>query len=305
MPLILILMAAFANGALTCTVAQSTTAGTSSGYIRTNAQFINITGIESTLAENATAAEISIAGVTIAGAIQFNDTALNFSKANFSFSTINLSDNTSYTLTASLKNDSTQTEIGTCTATLIPDNTVPVFSSQSPSTDTDDVDGTIDFSVIAVNVSSTESGTLYLSGTSYAMSRSSNTFTLTKKLDPGVYDWYTEVSDGLNITTDSTRTIRITSDASGGSGGGPEFIQTTIDKRDTKKGLAALGITSEGTQEAIANAKARAKFEATTPKEIGKTASATLVGAGLGTWVFPGVGTVVGGAIGFVGGIIW
>lgn len=208
--LITVLMAGIVHGAdPTCAFDQTaTTAGTSSTYIReTQNLSVTITNPGEAEGKNATSAIISVNTGTITGALSFNTTAgTNNSYLNTTVITFQLKDDTTYTFTMSVKNES-QGEIATCNSTFIPDNTVPVVSLTTPADLAEDTDGEVTFTYACTNSSS---ATLYIESTPYTMTESSDTCTYTGTWPSnGFHSHYIIGSDGLNSTTSTTSTVNI------------------------------------------------------------------------------------------------
>lgn len=212
MSLITLLTVGTVYGLVDCTCSNpATTVGTHSSYINGSAFNISATGINSTNDKNVTAATITPSSGSITdGVWKFNVTN-NQTSVNFSINTLALRDDTGYTFTISLKNQTTQIEVGTCTCpasgTLIPDNTIPVLSNNSPATLTLDTDGEVAFGIACENSSSAN---LFIEGQSYVMTESSDICNKTVTIPTnGLHTWYITASDGLNITTGTSYQVEI------------------------------------------------------------------------------------------------
>lgn len=207
LPLLLVMIAGTTYGACTCTFDQAaTTAGTSSTYIRGTAQNLSVT-ISGCVAvqENATAGIISSTG-TISGATVFNIStgSNNRSYMNTTISTVALDDDSTYTMTFTVKNVS-QTTLTTCTRNYVPDNTNPALTLVSPTNKQVVTTGKATFSYTCTD---TLSATLLLENRAITMTESSDVCTATDvSLNNGINSWYIIASDGLNSTTSSTTQV--------------------------------------------------------------------------------------------------
>lgn len=231
----------------------ATTAGTSSGYIRGLTQSLAITvtyptninfSLNTTV--NVTMCNISVNTGTITGALTYDSAAgTNNSALNTTVNTEQLKDDTSYTFTMTMFNESSNADgiLGTCERIFIPDNTVPVVSLSTPTDKSKDVDGLITFTYTCTNSSSAN---LYAedSGgyTQYAMSESSDTCTYSnlKLLTNGFHSHYIVGSDGLNTTTSATSTVEVR--RPGGPGTAEVTTTTGGGALAGKGGIIAVGI---------------------------------------------------------------
>lgn len=139
------------------------------------------------------------------------------------FDTRALKDDTTYSLRARCINESNSVVLTTATeVTFKVDNTVPVVVTPSPSTGTEQTDGSyVAFSITCTNSSSAD---LYLDNAKITMTESSDVCSYTMDwLTDGLHSWYVIASDGRNSTTSSTYNIRI----SKGGGYIPEEAQAT------------------------------------------------------------------------------
>lgn len=234
--LMVILMIELVSAAYDCDmISTATTAGTSNTYKRGATVNIsaNVTGRNSAVnAYNLTTAVITINTGTISGALTQNDTAApignlsDFDDLNFTVDTKALKDDTTYTLTITLKNETQQTE-GTCTLSIITDNTAPVSTVTTPATNSVDTDGVIPFSYTCANASS---ATLFIETKPFTMSESSDVCTytnaLTSKLTNGFQSIYITASDGLNTTSSATTKFEVRKPGSSGSAEGATVVQT-------------------------------------------------------------------------------
>ncbi len=208
--LMALLMMGISYATITCTWEQSaTTVGTANTYIRdveTDGLNITISGWTGD-SSNATAAKILVSSGTISGGTVFNSTdGSNNTRINFSVNTYALSDDTTYSFSVTVYNETGET-LGTCAArNFIPDNTKPVITGASPVTDTRSTSDRNN--VFSTTCTNTSSSTLYLEGTAYTMTESSDACSYTVPfMTDGSYPWYTTASDGLNSTTGTTITF--------------------------------------------------------------------------------------------------
>ncbi|MHA1867823.1 MAG: hypothetical protein ACTSXD_07130 [Candidatus Heimdallarchaeaceae archaeon] len=126
-------------------------------------------------------------------------------------------DGTDYTLNATCRNSSNDLAYATVAITI--DNTIPTTPTLSPTDQTVDTDGTINFTATLAGENTT-SCTLYFDGTnpgstSYTMNHVGDTcsYTLTG-IPETTYKWYVENSDGTNTTNSATNTVNIDTDHS-------------------------------------------------------------------------------------------
>ena len=215
--LILALMAGMVQGACTCDVDQTqTTLGDSATHIRNTSVNISTTiscsGI-GTIAENATGGVLTGSPGTITGTLTYNFSvsATNITYMNFTVNTRALPDDTQQTFTITIKNDTTEETLATCTETFYSDNSVPVSTLSTPTDKSKDVDGLVLFTYTATNSSSCD---LYLEDagkyTKYAMTESSDSCTYTATIvTNGFHSHYAITSDGLNLTTSAVSTVEV------------------------------------------------------------------------------------------------
>jgi len=218
----------------TCTFDQTaTTAGTSSTYIRGTAQNLSISIVNAgyNTSKNVTSANISVNTGTITGALNFNTTkGTNSSYLNTTVNTNALLDDTSYTFTMNMLNE-TGHSIGTCTRAYNPDNSVPVAALSTPASASKDVDGKGTFTYTCSNSSSAK---ILIDGNVATMAESSDSCTYVfKYFTNGVHSHYIIASDGLNTTTSSTSTIEIRKPGGGGSQGTTTPEQQATDKKNS------------------------------------------------------------------------
>lgn len=204
--LMAVLVVGLANAACTCDVVQSTTTvGTSSTYIRST-QVINAT-IACTDAnatvENATAGVLTASPGTITGALSFNITAGqgNQTKMNFTVNTLALVDTVQQTFSISIKNDTTQQTLATCTETFYSDNTKPTCAHSASSK----TDYKPDRTWTATGINASSATLQFGSQPAFTMSEASDVFTYTttrSSLPEGTYSAIQLITnDGLNTTT--------------------------------------------------------------------------------------------------------
>jgi len=203
---------------VSCVFDQSTTSGTASTYIRGAQQNLSVvvSGWARPTGDNATNGTISVAGGTITGALTYigaggveNATAIN--------TTVNtgaLVDTTTYTFTMTLYNSSAES-IGSCTTTLIADNTVPTcVHSQASRTS---YKSTQTWTVAGVNASSATIAFDAQAGRTMSEVATGDSFTWTgtqQTLPEGVYTAVKAItSDGLNSTTCVLSYVTIDMDA--------------------------------------------------------------------------------------------
>lgn len=257
----------------------------------------NITSIVVSGSASNTANSSSVALFTITNSSATN---LNRGKANYTLNAgVAFEDSSVASITAIARNSSTTT-IGTMTATTATiDRTAPTApTSLSPSGLQTSQDQTFN---VAVTGASTTSCTLnFLSknpgNAIYAMSHSGSTCSLSiNNLPNSVYDYTITATDGLNSSTSSTSTLNINK-ASQTSKAGAVAVAVNQGKVLSVNG-ALVSTQSSG------NAKEWAKNEFTM-KEGKKTGIGVAGGVVVGTFLFPGIGTVAGAVIGGLIGLV-
>ena len=208
---ILALMAVFLLStayALTCTYDQaSTTAGTSTGYIRGASQNISITISDYATNQNTTAGILSTSGTgcTTTGALVYNGT-VNVSYMNFTVDTTAMRDDTSCQFAVILKNLS-ETSI-TCTNSgglYISDNTQPVCTHSQSSRETYNPKQTW----VVTGTYASSATIKFGSNAAFAMTEASDVFSYTGRIPESTYNVVATTSDGLNSTACTLEYVRI------------------------------------------------------------------------------------------------
>ena len=208
---ILALMMVLAIGlvsAATCVFDQTaTTAGTGSTYIKGTDQNLSVTITHEASDDNYSTAVISVSSGTITGALTYNISGTNVTYMNTTVNTGALSDDTSYTFTMTLKNDTDQKTIGTCTRTFSPDNTQPICTHSLAGSSTYPPKQT--WVVTGTNASSAT--IQFGSNTVSAMTESAagDVFSFTGQIPESTYEVKAITSDGLNTTLCSLSNVRI------------------------------------------------------------------------------------------------
>lgn len=213
--LITVLMAGMVYGAISCAVSVPF------DYFDENNPRelgINVTWSD---AENTS---INQGNITISGCIslvQNNDTGSNSTDFDFGFSETDMAsalDDVACTVTGIITNVSSNGSVEVnnsiiCTSgTFQVDNSVPSFSSASPTDLSKDTDGIITFSYTCSNSSS---AVLYVEGaggyTAYTMTESSDicTYSNLELVTNGFHSWYIEARDGENTSTSQTIQVEV------------------------------------------------------------------------------------------------
>ena len=208
---ILMMGIAYAAGEASCVIDQAaTTAGTSSGYIRGTTQNISATITYATgenTGENVTFCNVtSSAGTIIASQFYGGAGSGNATYCNTTIDVTRLSDETSYTFTLTMYNESNG-NLGTCTRVYIPDNSQPSCTHSQSSKSTYPPKQT--WTVTGTNSSSATIQFGSNVASSMTESTAGDTFTFAGKIPESTYDITAITNDGLNTTTCTLDSVRI------------------------------------------------------------------------------------------------
>lgn len=306
--LIALMTVSIASATISCswTTPAATTVGTSSSYIRENVSMtVTCTGMVE--GENITSAVISSSAGTITGALIWNSTLFtsnNTNVVNFTFYTNALNDVSTYTFTATVYNHS-HGELATATRAFITDNSVPVTSALKDSDGTAISSGAnkLDEDILTSTINNATSCEIYFDQTVFTgemvlSSTTSGTATWDSNSEPSEQyydDVYFKCSDGLNTTSATSIELNMGSESSSGGASATTVGGITIVESGGQT-LAVIGGSETKAKAALFFHKEKQT------KELVKTGSGALIGAGIG--LIGGPLAVITVPVGFVVGAI-